>query len=125
MVELKANTTDATVEKHVPVVQKDGNLVEVSVGSVTHPMEEKHYIEWIALETKSTSFLKSLKPGDEPKALFALTDGDDVVRAYASSNMGCGMLISSAIANFFEHEDMAIFLEDDCVHDESFFMYCS
>ncbi len=87
MVELKANTTDAAVEKHVPVVQKNGNLVEVSVGSVTHPMEEKHYIEWIALETKSTTILKSLKPGDEPKAVFAVADGDDFVRAYAYCNL--------------------------------------
>ena len=87
MAELKANTTDAAVEKHVPVVQKNGNLVEVSVGSVTHPMEEKHFIEWIALETKSLSLIKSLKPGDAPKAVFALTDGDDVVRAYAYCNL--------------------------------------
>lgn len=87
MTELKANTTDAAVEKHVPVVQKNGNLVEVSVGSVTHPMEEKHFIEWIALETKSLSLIKSLKPGDAPKAVFALTDGDDVVRAYAYCNL--------------------------------------
>ena len=87
MAELKANTTDAAVEKHVPVVQKNGNLVEVSVGSVTHPMEEKHFIEWIALETKETTALKSLKPGDAPKAVFALTDGDDVVRAYAYCNL--------------------------------------
>ena len=87
MTELKANTTDAAVEKHVPVVQKNGNLVEVSVGSVTHPMEEKHFIEWIALETESLSLIKSLKPGDAPKAVFALTDGDDVVRAYAYCNL--------------------------------------
>ncbi|MBO4320332.1 MAG: desulfoferrodoxin [Treponema sp.] len=87
MVELKANTTDAAVEKHVPVVQKNGNLVEVSVGSVAHPMEEKHYIEWISLETKEANLMKELKPGDEPKAVFALTDGDDVVRAYAYCNL--------------------------------------
>lgn len=87
MVELKANTTDAAVEKHVPVVQKNGNLVEVSVGSVAHPMEEKHYIEWISLETKEANLMKALKPGDEPKAVFALTDGDDVVRAYAYCNL--------------------------------------
>ena len=87
MTELKANTTDAAVEKHVHVVQKNGNLVEVSVGSVTHPMEEKHFIEWIVLETKSLSLIKSLKPGDAPKAVFALTDGDDVVRAYAYCNL--------------------------------------
>lgn len=87
MVELKANTTDAAVEKHVPVVQKNGNLVEVNVGSVTHPMEEKHYIEWIALESKNSNQLKSLNPGDAPKAVFALTDGDEVVRAYAYCNL--------------------------------------
>ena len=87
MVELKANTTDAAVEKHVPVVQKNGNLVEVNVGSVTHPMEEKHYIEWIALETKNANQLKSLNSGDAPKAVFALTDGDEVVRAYAYCNL--------------------------------------
>lgn len=87
MVELKANTTDAAVEKHVPVVQKNGNIVTVTVGSVIHPMEEKHYIEWIALETKNASQIKALKPNQEPKATFALTDGDEVVKAYAYCNL--------------------------------------
>lgn len=49
MKEMVANTTDAATEKHVPVVTVDGNQVTVSVGSVTHPMEEKHYIQWISL----------------------------------------------------------------------------
>ena len=49
MKELVANTTDAAKEKHVPVVEVNGNLVTVSVGSVTHPMEEKHYIQLLAL----------------------------------------------------------------------------
>ncbi len=87
MTELTANTTDAAVEKHVPVVTVNGNTVEVNVGSVTHPMEEKHFIEWIALETKNGNQLKYLKPGDAPKAVFALTDGDEVVRAYAYCNL--------------------------------------
>lgn len=87
MVELKANTTDAAVEKHVPVVEKNGNSVEVKVGSVAHPMEEKHYIEWIALETKNTAQFKMLKPGDEPKAVFALSDSDEAVKAYAYCNL--------------------------------------
>ena len=87
MQEIVPGTTDASLEKHIPVYKVSDGKVEVTVGSVEHPMEEKHYIEWIALETKSTSFLKSLKPGDEPKALFALTDGDDVVRAYAYCNL--------------------------------------
>ena len=87
MIELKANTTDAAVEKHVPVVEKSGSLVKVAVGSVTHPMEEKHFIEWISLETKSGNQIKFLKPGEEPKASFALVDGDEVVRAYAYCNL--------------------------------------
>ncbi len=87
LIELKANTTDAAVEKHVPVVQKNGNTVEVNVGSVQHPMEEKHFIEWIAIETKNASQLKYLKPADAPKAVFALTDGDELVRAYAYCNL--------------------------------------
>ena len=87
MTELTANTTDAAVEKHVPVVTVNGNTVEVNVGSVTHPMEEKHFIEWIALETKNGNQLKNLKPGDAPKAVFALTDGDEVIRAYAYCNL--------------------------------------
>mgnify|MGYP002868594929 CR=1 FL=1 len=87
MVALQANTTDAAVEKHVPVVQQDGNLVTVFVGSVAHPMEEKHFIEWIAIETKDSSQLRFLKPGAAPKAAFALTDGDELVRAYAYCNL--------------------------------------
>lgn len=87
MVELKANTTDAAVEKHVPVVEKNGNLLTVTVGSVLHPMEEKHFIEWIALETKNGGQIKALKPNQEPKATFALTDGDEVVKAYAYCNL--------------------------------------
>jgi len=87
MTELKANTTDAAVEKHVPVVKINGNLVEVTVGSVIHPMEEKHYIEWIALETKNSTQFKSLNPGEEPKAVFALTEGDEVIRAYEYCNL--------------------------------------
>ncbi len=87
MVEIKANTTDAAVEKHVPVVQKNRNIVTVTVGSLINPMEEKHYIEWIALETKNASQIKALKPNQEPKATFALTDGDEVVKAYAYCNL--------------------------------------
>ncbi len=87
MVELKANTTDAAVEKHVPVVSKNGNSVEVAVGSVIHPMEEKHYIEWILLESKNAFQFRNLKPGDEPKAVFALDVSDEVLNAYAYCNI--------------------------------------
>lgn len=87
MEELVANTTDAAVEKHVPVIACDGNLVTVCVGDVAHPMLEEHFIEWIALETKSGNQRKVLAPGAEPKAVFALVPGDEVVAAYAYCNL--------------------------------------
>ena len=87
MVELKANSVDAAVEKHVPVVEVIGSNVLVTVGDVEHPMTEEHYIEWIALSTKQGNQRKILKPGDAPKATFALVDGDEVVKAYAYCNL--------------------------------------
>ena len=83
MEELVPGVTDASLEKHVPEIQVDGNLVTVTVGSVLHPMSEEHYIEWISLQTKQGNQRKLLKPNDEPKAQFALTLGDEVVCAYA------------------------------------------
>lgn len=87
MRELVPNTTEAAGEKHIPVIKADGNSVEVSVGSVAHPMLDEHYIEWIALETEQGSQIKKLKPGEEPKAAFAVADGDKAVAAYAYCNL--------------------------------------
>lgn len=84
---LEAGVTDAAQEKHVPVVATEGNKVVVSVGSVAHPMIEAHYIEFIALETTQGEYVKYLKAGDEPKAVFALTEGESVVAAYAYCNL--------------------------------------
>lgn len=66
------NTVDAAKEKHVPVIERDGDMVTVKVGSVPHPMEEKHYIEWIELMVGETSLVKSLKAGDTPEATFCV-----------------------------------------------------
>lgn len=87
MEELVPNTVDAAVEKHVPVVEVEGNKVTVKVGSVTHPMLEEHWIQWIYLETKEGIQTKCLKPGAEPKAIFALNEGDEVVAAYEYCNL--------------------------------------
>ena len=87
MEEVVAGTTDASVEKHVPVIKQEGNLVTVTVGAVEHPMVEEHYIEWIALQTKHGNQRKKLNPGDKPEAVFALVDGDEVVAAYAYCNL--------------------------------------
>ena len=83
MEEIVPGTTDAAVEKHVPVYEVKDNVVTVCVGSVAHPMTEEHYIEWVSLQTKSGNQRKALKPGDEPKVCFALLDGDEVAAVYA------------------------------------------
>ena len=87
MKEIVPGTTDAAVEKHVPVIEVNGTNVTVTVGSVEHPMLSEHYIEWIALETKSGNQRKSLSPGDAPKACFAICERVEVVAAYAYCNL--------------------------------------
>ena len=57
------NTTDGAKEKHVPVVEKTATGYKVKVGSVAHPMEENHYIEWVELLTEDAMYCKFLKPG--------------------------------------------------------------
>ena len=87
MQELVPGTVDAALEKHVPVVEKDGNKVTVKVGSVTHPMLEEHHIAFIAIETKQGSQIKYLKAGEAPEAVFAIADGDEFVAAYEYCNL--------------------------------------
>ena len=87
MTEIVPGTTDAAVEKHVPVYEVKGNMLYVTVGEVEHPMAEEHYIEWIAVQTTSGNQRKSLKPGDVPKVAFALVDGDEVEAVYAYCNL--------------------------------------
>ena len=86
MAELVANIVDAASEKHVPVISVDGNLVTVKVGDVAHPMEEDHYITFIYLKTEKGGQRKPLNPGEEPVAVFALTDDDKAVAAYEYCN---------------------------------------
>lgn len=87
MTELVPNTEDAAQEKHVPVYEQKGNILEVTVGSIEHPMAEEHHIEWIALQTDKGNQRKVLKPGDAPKADFALLDGEEVQAIYAYCNL--------------------------------------
>lgn len=67
---LDENTTDASYEKHIPVIEKVQNGVYVKVGEVDHPMEENHYIEWIEVHTPNKICRKYLKPHDKPEAVF-------------------------------------------------------
>ena len=87
MKEIVAGTTDASVEKHVPVVAQNGNQVVVLVGSVTHPMTPEHFIEWIVVETANGVQRKHLMPTDEPKAVFELAEGEVVENVYAYCNL--------------------------------------
>ena len=87
MVEVIPGTTDDSLEKHVPVFTVEGNKVQVSVGSAAHPMLPEHYIEWVAIETKSGNQRKRLSPGDEPKVCFSICDGDEVKAVYAYCNL--------------------------------------
>ena len=70
MQKLEANSTEASQEKHVPVITKEDGKIKVAVGSVLHPMAPEHFIEWIALVIDDKVEFKFLKPGDEPKAEF-------------------------------------------------------
>ena len=69
---LVENTVDAAKEKHVPVIEKTATGVKVKVGSVAHPMEEKHYIEWIEIIADGKAFRQFLKPGNAPEAVFEI-----------------------------------------------------
>ena len=81
------NTSDGAGEKHVPVIRTEGRKVTVEVGSVEHPMLDAHYIGWIILETRQGRQRKTLRPGDKPRAEFALTEGDEAVAAYEYCNL--------------------------------------
>ena len=87
MVELKANTVDAAQEKHVPVIEKDGNKVVVKVGSVEHPMTEEHHIGFIAIETCCGLRLAELDHTGKPEATFYLGEGEDLKAAYEYCNL--------------------------------------
>jgi len=79
------NTVDAAKEKHVPVVEKTADGYKVKIGAVAHPMEEKHYIEWIELIAGNRVYRQNLKPGDAPEATFTIKA--DKVRARAYCNL--------------------------------------
>lgn len=84
---VKANSVDAAKEKHVPVVEINGNDVNVCVGSVLHPMQDVHYITFILVQTNKGVYKKDLKPGEEPKASFKLAADEKFVAAYEYCNL--------------------------------------
>lgn len=86
MLELKPNSVDASGEKHTPAVTIHDSIVEVNVGSINHPMEEIHWIQWVQLNTNKGSYRKRLNPGEAPKVLFQLNNEKPLV-VYAYCNL--------------------------------------
>ena len=78
------NTVDAAKEKHVPVIEKIEGGYKVKVGAVAHPMEEKHYIEWIELIADGKAYRQFLKPGDAPDATFMIAAAQVSAREYCN-----------------------------------------
>ena len=78
------NTVDASKEKHVPVVEKTADGYKVTIGSIPHPMEQEHYIEWIEVIADGALMRKWLKPGDAPEAVFVTEAKDVTVREYCN-----------------------------------------
>ena len=86
MTKLEAGVTEASHEKHIPVVNVQNDTVKVSVGSVAHPMSEEHSILWVYLETDKGGHLKNLILGDSPEVIFALRD-EKPISVYAYCNL--------------------------------------
>jgi superoxide reductase len=80
----KENTVDAAKEKHVPVVEKTADGFKVKVGSVAHPKEEKHWIEWVELIADGKVYRQFLKPGQAPEATFCIKADKVAAREYCN-----------------------------------------
>ncbi len=81
---MQENTVDAAKEKHVPVIEKTTDGILVKIGSIPHPMEEKHYIEWIELITDGQTYREFLKPGAKPEAIFKIDAQNLTAREYCN-----------------------------------------
>lgn len=81
---LTENTTDAAKEKHVPVVEKTADRFKVKVGSVAHPMEDKHHIEWIEVIADGKAYRTFLNPGDSPEVIFEIKADKIIAREYCN-----------------------------------------
>jgi len=81
---MKENSVDAATEKHVPVIEKTSDGYKIIVGSVSHPMEEAHYIEWIELIADGQAYRQFLNPGEEPQAFFKIVADNVMAREYCN-----------------------------------------
>jgi len=81
---MEEKTADSSIEKHVPIVEKTANGIKVKVGSVPHPMDEKHFIEWIEVIAGNNKFVKFFKPGEPAEAEFCTSESPMTVREYCN-----------------------------------------
>jgi superoxide reductase len=81
---LTENTEDAATEKHVPVIEKVDGGFKVKVGEVAHPMEDKHYIEWIEIIADGKAYRQFLNPGEAPEAIFNIEADQVTAREYCN-----------------------------------------
>ena len=84
MKQMIENTVDAAKEKHVPVVEKTGDVYKVTVGSVAHPMEDKHFIQWIEAIVDGKTYRQFLNPGAPPEATFKIEADQITAREYCN-----------------------------------------
>ncbi len=87
MKEIKPKVNDFANEKHLPVVERKKDVVTVFIGSIDHPMESNHYIEWVLLQTNKGIKLNKLCSDDKPMTKFILCPGERVIRVYAYCNI--------------------------------------
>lgn len=84
---ISPNTSDGASEKHLPIVEQNGNQITVKVGSVFHPMTESHSIEWVYLQTKKGCQRINLNYSDEPSCTFLVPESDTAIAVYSYCNL--------------------------------------
>ena len=87
MEQMIPGTVEASREKHIPVYKVKDNKVIVNVGSISHPMIEEHFIEWVSIQTKYGNQRKQLKPNQDPEVCCVLCEGDEIEAVYAYCNL--------------------------------------
>ena len=87
MTRISANTEDAAVEKHIPVVSRSGANVRILVGDIPHPMTDSHYITHIIMLTDRGAYVRCLKSGDAPEAKFTIHPEEEVINVYSLCNI--------------------------------------
>ncbi len=84
---VRANSKEATMEKHVPVIEQNDRRIRIRIGSLPHPMTEEHHIEWIVLLTNKGMYMRELKISDYPECTFTIGEDEKVFAAYSYCNL--------------------------------------